>query len=470
MDVSRRDFLAGAALGGIALAGAGCLSAEGGAAAAADAVRCSVDFGAKAGAKVKPLNGTNLGPIMTGRGIENSGAAFKRLNFKSVRLHDAPLDNAGVKMVDVQHIFPVYNPKADPRDEANYFFEATDDYITAIRENSSAEIIYRLGTSIEHSEPRKYFAKEPVDHARYAEICAAIVRRYQSSVTFWEIWNEPNLIPQMWEKTDFNTYISFYIDIAKRLRQEFPAIKIGGPALTNADKQKCKAFIEACRAKGAPLDFFSWHGYCKDPMEGAGDSIFLRKALDDNGFKNAILDFNEWHYFPCTWDDLTNAEGRRRWTDTPDGINGIDSAAFITLCLTKWQDLPLDRSNFYATNLRTWGLYDLFGATRPTYWSLAVFGDFMRSLPERVKTEGSKAVALLGGIGEDGKQELLVTSFKPAKAAPIAVKLAGVPASGTATVTQLDSRNKLEKTKRRYADSQLVLPAVETSAVFLVQF
>ena len=88
---------------------------------------------------------------------------FARLNVASVRLHDIPLVNSGIKLVDVQDIFPIWNEGADA---ANYFFAPTDDYLRALQGCGVKQVLYRLGTSIEWSYPNKYFAKMPKDPAR----------------------------------------------------------------------------------------------------------------------------------------------------------------------------------------------------------------------------------------------------------------------------------------------------------------
>ena len=82
------------------------------------------------------------------------------------------------------------------------------------------------------------------------------------------------------------------------------------------------------------------HGYITRSAQCEESVKVVRKLLDGHGFPKTELHFNEWHYFPCEWAALKTTEGLRRWLDTPDGMNGIDSAAFNTVCLTRWQDIP----------------------------------------------------------------------------------------------------------------------------------
>lgn len=445
---------------------------------------CAVDFGARLGRPVKALNGVNLGPLVTDAEARQEAEDFKRLNVSLVRLHDAPHQNTGANIVDVQLIFPVWAPKADPRDPSFYFFRTTDDYIRTIFENSHAEVAYRLGTSIECGPAEfHYFAKEPKDHARYAEICAGIVRHYTQGwaggfkwpVNYWEIWNEPDGVPPNWDQKDFHSYVSFYVDVAKRLRQEFPAIKIGGPALSWFSRKnhhaEAEMLVKACREQGAPLDFFSWHWYAQRPGQLTEDCAAVRQLLDSNGFRSAETWMDEWHYLPCGgFEPLFRPGGRKRWVDAPDGLNGIDSAAFTAACLTAWQDIPLDRSCYYASALRNYGFRDYYGELRPNYYALRMFGDFMLGRPERVRTQGADSVFLLGGVGADGRKCLLATCFKPARPFGLSIRLSGVSPSGRAEVERLDGARPPEARAVAYDGGVLTLPDVAGSSVFLVRF
>lgn len=64
---------------------------------------------------------------------------------------NSPLDNPGMRLVDIQQIF--CNAGADADDPSSYYFRQTDDYIANCR-RCGTDIIYRLGTSIEHSNER----------------------------------------------------------------------------------------------------------------------------------------------------------------------------------------------------------------------------------------------------------------------------------------------------------------------------
>ncbi len=445
---------------------------------AQETTKYSVDFNEQIGV-IKPLNGINLWTNFSCGRLGDSQKEAEACNFSTVRLHDVPLVNDGIRLVDVQHIFGNFH--ADPTDPKNYYFEPTDDYVANIRK-SGADVVYRLGTSIEHTQ-KNYYAKRPKDPEKYAEICAAIVRHYNAgwadgfewNLPYWEIWNEPNLVPNMWDSTDWKTYCDFYVVVAKRLRAEFPNIKIGGPALTHVDVSKVEAFLDACKEADAPLDFFSWHCYAKSPSDVLDPPFVVRDLLDKRGFVKTELHLNEWHYFPAQWSEMHGTEGgaarKKYWIESEEGLSGVVSAAFNDYVLTRWQDGPLDMSNYYAMTMLSWGLFDVVGKPRKTYYSMVLFGELTKLTPKRVKTtDGGDFLSLIAGVDESGAtKRLLVSSFKRAEDETITISLSGVPASGTVEVARIDLENAFVESKVEYSDGALKLN-VEKSGVYMIRF
>ena len=436
----------------------------------------SVDFTRQIG-EIRALNGVNLWAPLSCETLESHQADAEECHFSTVRLHDVPWDNNGLRLVDVHQIFG--NLKADADDPDNYFFEPTDDYIANILKGGAVPI-YRLGTSIEHST-RKYFAHKPDDMEHYADICAGIVRHYNAgwangfewNLPYWEIWNEPDLVPQMWDG-DWESYCQFYVVVAKRLRKEFPDIKIGGPALTNsgpAGRDMIKRLAELCKNEGAPLDFVSWHCYARTPEDIVSQPAVMRQTLDEAGFPDAELHLNEWHYFPCSWAEIQRSiESKVEWYARPDGTHGYVSAAFNDFVLTRWQDTPLTMSNYYSFTFKDWGTIDADGLKRPTYYSFKLFGELVFYSPKRVQTvDGNGSVALLGGVDADGgSKRLLVSIFKREETDPIKIALKGVPEKGSVEVARI-APDGFNETRLDYAEGVLMLDSVD-SGVYLVRF
>ncbi len=84
-----------------------------------------------------------------------------------------------------------------------------------------------------------------------------IARRYKNKNLLWDVWNEPDGI--FWNGSReqfFETYVRAY----RVLRQELgPAALIGGPSLDSYEKDYIAQFLDYALAKGAEVNFLSWH-------------------------------------------------------------------------------------------------------------------------------------------------------------------------------------------------------------------
>ena len=123
--------------------------------------------------------------------------------------------------------------------------------------------------SIEHA-PVKRFVHPPADCARWAAVCLGIVRHYNEGwangsrygIRYWEIWNEPENRPAMWSGTD-EDYFRLYRAAAQTLKQAYPDLKIGGPALGYSGRMEGGSFtpsefvtnfLAMCRRENLPLE------------------------------------------------------------------------------------------------------------------------------------------------------------------------------------------------------------------------
>lgn len=443
----------------------------------------TVDFLQDAGA-IRRINGINGGPQIVGRGdlVRKAAAEYAALAVPNARLHDIPLAAPGLKVCDVQHIFPIYNPNADPRDAANYYFEPTDDYIRNLKACGAESITFRLGSSIEWTHPRTYFARCPKDIKQFAEVCAGIVRHYtkcwadgfDAGKIYWEVWNEPNSngTGECWEKDrDMETYWPLYVAVAKRIKAEFPEALVGGPASNSYDFRLAERMADVCRAEGAPLDFFSWHQYISSP-DSFNDRIRdLRDMFDGKGFVNTELHLNEWHWMPACWSDLGDMEKLMRWEDAPDGINGIESAAMTLRTLIILQEAPLDMADYYmAFDYSSWGLYDRKRNLRPNYWPLTWFGQLARD--SRVRAFAAveeESVSAIAGVTADGRKVALVSDFRPDVKQPLKVLVKGLPPDGSVAVTSLRADGDPKTRTVRMEAGMLTIDRSEGSGVYRLE-
>ena len=378
----------------------------------------TVDFHRKNG-KIRRLNGGNLGPHLKRGNIDKgkSVTEFAELEIPISRLHDAPLGNPGMRLVDVQHIFGSW--RADAQNPDNYYFIQTDDYLRNIRAAGS-EIFFRLGVSIEHTL-NNYFAFPPQDYEKWTEICINIIRHYNEgwnngfswNITYWEIWNEPDIVKMMWNSS-MEEYCRLYEVAAKRIKARFPNVKIGGPVLAyvrpGSNDAHARLFLGYCRANRVPLDFFSWHRYATGIEEIAAEPAKVRELLDEYGFTETELHLNEWHYW-------VGGFGKQAYCDPVDGLPGINAAVFATALLSAWQDSPLTMGYHYTIGQlsNAWGAWNQWGERFKLFYTLKAFAQIVRYEERAVSVSDDINLQLLAGTDANGRRALLLSNFKSGK-------------------------------------------------------
>ncbi len=394
--------------------------------------RATVDFTAPLGKDIRALNGGNLGPNLSFAGtFGNCTNEFAALRVPMTRLHDVPLANAGMRVVDVQHIFG--NEAANPHDPANYYFVQTDDYISRLR-SICPEIMYRLGPSIEHSDCN-YYTHPPSDFDKWADVCLGIVRHYNDgwangykwNIRYWEIWNEFDIGSRMWTGTT-EEFCRLYETVARKIKAEFPSLKVGGPAFArfhpdgarNLSGDKARAFLAYCRDRKVPLDFFSWHRYGFDLKPLLDEPALMRKVLDSYGFTGTELILDEWHYWP------PDGFNRKIIEDPVDGLASANAAVFAVAAIVGWQDSPLDMSCHYTIGglFDYWGAWDSMNERTKLYYALRSFAR-MLDYPRRVAASSNNdGLQILAGMNAEGRRAVLVANFKTG-AGRICLSLAG---------------------------------------------
>jgi hypothetical protein len=330
-----------------------------------------------------------------------------------IRFHDAALVDNGIQLVDVTRIFPLFH--LDPDDPRNYLFAETDDYIAQCIATGSA-IEYRLGESIEHTQ-RQYRVNPPSDFEKWADICCHIIRHYNEGwadgfhydIEYWSIWEEPDTVPKLWTGS-CQQYYELYAIAAKRIRKEFPTLKVGGPQV-GFGVAKLEEFAAYCKEHALPLDFLSFTVYCRDP-EKLGTMIESAKgALDRSGYTNARIHIAEWHYGALSWTiQSDNTEGAVKMLEE---VAGINSAVFTSYALSLFQDTALDMAFFYMTYGFNWGIFDEHYRPGKTYYAFKAFADIADCAGRiEVPAYPHPTVRVLGGKADDGRVMFLISCFK----------------------------------------------------------
>ncbi|MBQ2956374.1 MAG: hypothetical protein IJE08_07925 [Clostridia bacterium] len=394
----------------------------------------SVDFNRIVG-PIKPVNGVNNGP-MTCNFSQDARPYFKEAAFPFARLHDSEYPMGSGEFVDVDCIFKVFS--CDEDDPANYNFTLTDEYLKAIDE-TGAKIIYRLGATIEH-QPVKVHAHPPKDYMKWARICEHIIRHYNEgwadglhlNIEYWEIWNEPELSGhQCWTGTT-EEYCEFYKTVVPYLKEKFPHLKFGGPAVSSPKNEFARQFLEAITADGqrAPLDFYSWHMYLTDPKKAGELACHTRAMLDEFGYTEAESIYDEWNYV----NDWSNVRPCYKV------ISGRKGAAFNAAMLCVLQHSPCDISTYYDAQVKQHESWcGLFAPTKETvhgeaglvelkkgYYAFKAFAELARLGMEAESVIEDGNIFVCAAASDEGKAVMLVNySDDDCKAERVQVKLTG---------------------------------------------
>ncbi|HWN94539.1 MAG TPA: hypothetical protein VNT99_05880, partial [Methylomirabilota bacterium] len=363
----------------------------------AEATGLRIDW-SRTNGTLRALHGINRGPLVAG-GMIDLTESQRALRLPFTRLHDSHWPTRDV--VDMHAVFPDFT--RDPANAASYDFLRTDEYIAAIRQ-TGAQIVYRLGESIEHDTVKR-FVHPPADAGKWAQICIGIIRHYnegwakgfQHDIRYWEIWNEPENRPACWTGTDAQ-FLALYAAASREIKTRFPKLSIGGPGFgytgaVAADRFQAGGlltnFLAFCRRESLPLDFLSWHCYTDDSRELALRARGIRALLDEYGFNKTESHLNEWNYLPGkSWTPISKTKStplsRQRFYAEMSGASG---AAFIAAALIQLQDAPVDMCNLFHGETGPFGLFDVNGVPQKNYRALGAFAELLM-MSRRVPVEG----------------------------------------------------------------------------------
>lgn len=357
----------------------------------------------------KILNATNGGPWHKRHANDQYRSNFE--DYKNARIpysrnHDSAMCGiyGGPYSHDITCIFPDFD--ADPELPESYDFACTDEAILVGLE-AGTKTFFRLGQTIEH-QIKKHGTIPPKDFKKWAVICEHIIRHYTEGwadgfchdMPYWEIWNEPDLDrddstnKRCWGGTKAQ-YFDFYETASKHLKECFPHLKIGGPALAG-NEEWADDFLSEMKKRNAPLDFFSWHIYATKPEHIIKKSERMKALLLKHGFDKAESILNEWNYV-------------KGWTDkfiySLKAIHSLKGAAFVMATITQAQKSSIDMLMYYDTRPSVFcGAFDLYTYEKlkgyyPLYW----YGMFY-DMKNEVRAENEiEDIHTICGVDENGK-------------------------------------------------------------------
>ena len=355
--------------------------------------KSSIKVGSVSKGKIKPMHSVGQPPIL-GWDDFSMFHYLKEIGVKYSRLHDTGGPFGKGIYVDIPNLFRDFD--ANPYDPASYDFAFTDRLLQAMIDND-IEPYFRLGVTIENEcQVKAYRIFPPKDNLQWARICEGVIRHYTQgwangfhwNITHWEIWNEPENMPDplenhMWRGT-FEQYLDLYETASKHLKKLFPNLMIGGYAscglyavtrsigyeLYPAAKARfdflLKSFLDFVafvKKNKCPLDFFSFHFY--DVAKNARKQIeFIRKTLDDAGLQKTEMSLNEW---------MMPGIGE---------CGNMEQAANIAAMIVEMQQLPVDDAEIYDARCGMGAYSPLFNPIthkpRKAYYCLKAFNELYK--------------------------------------------------------------------------------------------
>ncbi len=371
----------------------------------------------KEGKKFKLLNATNGGPWHKRHANDqyrSNFADYKAAGIPYSRNHDSAVCGiyGGPYSHDITYIFPNFD--ADPYDPNSYDFPCTDESILVCLD-AGTQTFFRLGQTIEH-QIKKHGTLPPKDFKKWAVICEHIIRHYNEgwangyelNMPYWEIWNEPDLDPddspnkRTWGGTRAQ-FFDLYEITAKHLKECFPRLKIGGPAIAY-NEEWAEAFLCEMQKRNVPIDFFSWHIYCTEPCHMTAKAERMKALLDRYGYGKAESILNEWNYVRGWEDD---------YVYSLKAIHGVKGAAFTMACICESQQAPIDMLMYYDTRPSCFnGVFDYYTYEKlPGYYPFYWYG-MLYDCEKEIKAENTiNNIYSLCGVDKSGKVTAIIVHY-----------------------------------------------------------
>lgn len=432
-------------------------------------------------ARIKPMNAVNNGPIRASEVEQTRGNfdEYKAARIPFARNHDASFrsEYGGEHTVDINAVFPDFSK--DPLDPASYDFVLTDDYLKSIVD-AGTEVFYRLGSKIEHWR-KKYGTIVPPDFNKWAVVCEHIIRHYNEgwangfrhNIRYWEIWNEPDGVKANGDQPNWSgtpeQFYELYRIAATRLKTCFPALKIGGPAVSylyNDGGRWLDRFLASLTSDGkrVPMDFLGWHIYASDPRDITVHAEYARKKLDEAGYPDAESILDEYNYL----ENFTD-----KFIESIEDIIGMHGAAFTAAAMAVGQRSDVDMMMYYDASPSAFnGMFDFY-TLRPLkgYYPFLMFSELYALGGSAESESDDPDIYAAAAISDDRKRyAVMLTNYRKDKAAgetELRVRLAGV-SDGVQRGFLLDKSRTMEETDIRFrgGEARLTLP---TDGVLLLR-
>lgn len=196
----------------------------------------------------------------------------------------------------------------------------------------------------------------------------AIVRHYKGKVTYWEVWNEPNLKDK--DVKWFGTLLAQTVKSVKKADPEARIIAFGTAGVDYKYVDKTFRYIADSKIMNA-IDYVSVHTYYPNPDDVVRDYASMRAVIK---FYNPAMEIIQGESGCPSQLEYTHAMARREWTEykqakwdarrfTCDFTQGVPSSVFTMVDLNYGN--MLQSFGLIRMNLRSVPQY-----IRPAYYAI----------------------------------------------------------------------------------------------------
>ena len=431
---------------------------------------------------VRPIgrqNGTNNGPLMT---FSDRTAEFREMGVELVRFHETHTFNT--KCIELPFIFRDFD--ADENDENNYYFAETDAVIRAALD-AGCEVIYRLGMGTEGTIP-KIFTSVPKDYQKWANIAIHVMMHYNEgwanghfwNVRKWEIWNEPDL--QGYWPGPRSAYIDFYCTVAPLLKAHDEKNQIGSggfstilppaPPKEGSPKEvvddyndRCAMvpnFLERVSRENIPMDFFAFHGYCRNGEIGRRRIRYAMKLFREYGFEGKAETYNTESGTMFLHRD---AAGHWDYTQMYDFFTAV---TYINYMIAM-QRLGVNGACYYDADERNkfCGLYDFDGSRKNHFYSLKTWKYLRECGTEAESSEAPLPVSICAATG-NGKKRILVCTEAEAKR--LTLSITGVKKGAPYSILLFDETHPITPWKKGVFNGETLVFTLPRQSAAIVEF
>lgn len=279
----------------------------------------------------------------------------------------------------------------------------------------------------------------------------------------WDVWNEPDLRNPFWNGSReqfFETYKRAY----KILRQELgPSAMIGGPSITNYNKEYLTAFLNYCKANKLEVNFLAWHELNDTMISFVDDHVIDAKR----NFQQSAS-YKELKLQKIYVNEIIGNLAQYQPGEILGYFYNLEYAKADGACRACWDTKgPNKVSNCFNNTLSGMVTPNTF-EPRAAWWTYKAYADGVNS---RVlsKSDNDGVVALASKSNPQGKAQVLLGYFERnySSATTVTLNLKNLPQLGIQSGQKI--RLKLEKIPNNQEGAVQKLVSIKEETVSVVK-